>query len=51
KDRIRKSKLKDVENLTSRVIEGSEDVPIEYLQDFIQHSVHHFPKCLNNESL
>lgn len=38
-------------SLTIRVIEGSEDVPVEHLQNFIQHSINVFPKCLNKEYL
>lgn len=34
KDRVRRSKLKNVENLTSRIIEGSKDVPVEHLLNF-----------------
>ncbi|KAI8882916.1 hypothetical protein K501DRAFT_185562 [Backusella circina FSU 941] len=48
KDRVRRNKSNDVEDLTSRIIEGSEDVPVEHLQNFIQHSINFFPKCLKN---
>ena len=51
KDRVKRDKLSDVETLTSRVIEGSKDVPIEHLQNFIQHSIDIFPKCLNKKPL
>lgn len=51
KDRVRRGKLTDVETITSRFIEGSEDVPVGHLQNFIQHSINCFPKCLNKESL
>lgn len=51
KDRVKRGKLSDVETLTSRVIEGSKDVPIENLQNFIQYSIDIFPKCLNKEPL
>lgn len=40
-----------LKSLTIRVIEGSEDVPVEHLQNFIQHSINVFPKCLNKEYL
>ena len=40
-----------METLTSRVIEGSEDVPVDHLQNFIQHFVNCFFKCLNKEPL
>lgn len=51
RDRVKRDKLIDVETLTSRVIEGSKDVPIEDLQNFIQHSIDIFPKCLNKKIL
>ncbi|ORE17491.1 hypothetical protein BCV71DRAFT_181375, partial [Rhizopus microsporus] len=51
KDRIRRSELIDAETLSSRVIEGSEDVPVEHIQNFIQHSIDVFPKCVNKEPL
>ncbi|KAK4515513.1 TPT domain-containing protein [Mucor velutinosus] len=51
KDRVRRGKLNNVETLTSRIIEGSEDIPVEHLQHFIQHSIDCFPKCLNKEPL
>ena len=50
-DRVRRNKLKDVETLTSRVIEGSEDVPVEHLQNLIYRFFNYFPKCLNKEPL
>lgn len=49
KDRVKRGKLSDVETLTSSVIEGSEDVPIEHFQIFIQYSIDIFLKCLNKE--
>ncbi|KAI8878242.1 hypothetical protein K501DRAFT_277712 [Backusella circina FSU 941] len=51
KDIVKRGKRNDVDTLTSRVIEGSEDVSIEHLQNFIQHSIDIFPKCLNKEPL
>lgn len=51
KDRVKRGKLSDLETLTSRVIEGSKGVPIENSQNFIQHSIDVFPKCLNKEPL
>ncbi|ORE19986.1 hypothetical protein BCV71DRAFT_176693, partial [Rhizopus microsporus] len=49
KDRVRREKLIDTETLSSRVIEGSEDIPVEHIQNFIQHSINVIPKCLNKE--
>ena len=51
KDRVRRSKLTDVETLTSRAIEGCEEVPVEHLQNFIQYSTNCFSTCLNKEPL
>ncbi|KAI8890717.1 hypothetical protein K501DRAFT_168043 [Backusella circina FSU 941] len=51
KNRVRKGKPNNVETLTLRIIEGSEDVPVEHLQNFIQHSIDCFPNCLNKEPL
>lgn len=39
KDRARRSKLTNAETLSSRATEGSRVVPVEYIQDFIQHSI------------
>ncbi|KAG1049283.1 hypothetical protein G6F43_008382 [Rhizopus delemar] len=35
KDRVKRGKLTDAETLPSRIIEGSEDVPVEHLLSFI----------------
>jgi transposase len=51
KDRIRRSKLANAEILSSRVTEGSGAVPVEHIQDFIQHSIDVSPKWLNKEQL
>ncbi|GAA5808167.1 hypothetical protein MFLAVUS_001551 [Mucor flavus] len=51
KNRVKRGKISDVETLTAMAIEGSKDVPIEHLQNFIQHSIDIFPKCLNKKSL
>lgn len=51
KDRVKRGKLKDVEILSSRAIEGSKGDPVERLQNFIQHSINCFLKYLNKELL
>lgn len=51
KDRVRRTPLTSAETLSSRITEGSEDIPVEHLQNFIQHSIECFPKCLNKEPL
>ncbi|KAI8875902.1 hypothetical protein K501DRAFT_299141 [Backusella circina FSU 941] len=50
-DGVRRGKLTDIETLASRITEGSEDAPVEHLQNFIQHSIDCFPECLNKKSL
>ncbi|KAI8079258.1 hypothetical protein BDF21DRAFT_340610, partial [Thamnidium elegans] len=47
KGRIRRNELANAETLFSRVTEGSGAVPVEHIQDFIQHSADVSPKCLN----
>lgn len=39
--------LKDTENLTTRIIEGCEAIPLKHLQNFIQHSIKRFENCKN----
>lgn len=51
KDHVRRTLLTATESLTLRIIEGSENVPLEHIQNFIQHSINVFPKCLNKEPL
>lgn len=51
KDRVKRGKLTDAETLSSRIIQGSEDVPVEHLQNFIQHSINVIPNCLNKDPL
>lgn len=50
-DHVRRTFLTATESLTLRIIEGSETVPLERIQSFIQHSINVFPKCLNKEPL
>lgn len=47
KDRVKRGKLADAGTLSSRIIEGSKDVSVKYLQSFIQHSINVIPNCLN----
>ncbi|PHZ15180.1 uncharacterized protein RHIMIDRAFT_271661 [Rhizopus microsporus ATCC 52813] len=51
KERVKREKLTDTETLSSRITEGSEDVPVEHLQNFVQHSIDVNSKCLNKEGL
>ncbi len=51
KGKVKRSKLNDVDTLTSRIIEVSEEVSVEHLQNIIQHSVNQFSNCLNKVPL
>lgn len=45
KVKVRRTKLSDIESLTTRIIEASEAVPIVHLKNIIQNSVNQFEKC------
>lgn len=47
KDRVKRAILKDLETVSPRIIEGSEDVLVEHFRNFIQGSINLFPKCLH----
>ncbi|KAL7327050.1 hypothetical protein PS15p_212328 [Mucor circinelloides] len=51
KDHVRRTLLTATGSLTLGIIGGSENVPLERIQNFIQHSINVFPKCLNKEPL
>ncbi|KAI8883914.1 hypothetical protein K501DRAFT_323245 [Backusella circina FSU 941] len=51
KVKVRRTKLSDIENLTTRIIEASEAVPIVHLKNIIQNSVNQFEKCQNKMPL
>ncbi|KAG2209301.1 hypothetical protein INT46_003970 [Mucor plumbeus] len=51
KSKVKRHSLKNTETLTSRIVESCEEVPLHHLQNFIQHSVKQFDKCLNKEPL
>lgn len=51
KAKVRRTKLSDIETLTTRIIEASEAVPIVHLENIIQHSVNQFEKCQNKMPL
>ncbi|KAG2191488.1 hypothetical protein INT47_004432 [Mucor saturninus] len=42
KAKVRRTKLSDIETLTTRIIEASEALPIVHLESIIQHSVNQF---------
>lgn len=51
KGRVRRDESTDTETLFSRLTEGSEDVPVEHIQNSVQYSINVFPRCLNKEPL
>ncbi|CAO3692544.1 unnamed protein product [Rhizopus microsporus] len=51
KGKIKRNMLKDAETLTTRIIEASEAVPVEYLQNIIQYFVNQFHNCWNKVSI
>ncbi|KAG1470052.1 hypothetical protein G6F56_002901 [Rhizopus delemar] len=51
KSKVKRYALKDTETLTSRIIEACEEVPLQHLQNCVQHSVNMFEKCLNKEPI
>ncbi|EIE88315.1 hypothetical protein RO3G_13026 [Rhizopus delemar RA 99-880] len=51
KSKVKRTKLSDIETLRSRIIEASEAIPVEHLQNFIQHSVNQFGNCLNKNPI
>ncbi|KAG1138409.1 hypothetical protein G6F37_010538 [Rhizopus arrhizus] len=51
KSKVKRYALKDTETLTSRIIESCEEVPLQHLQNCVQHSVKLFDKCLNKEPI
>ncbi|KAI8079134.1 hypothetical protein BDF21DRAFT_327968, partial [Thamnidium elegans] len=51
KSKVKRHSLKDTKTLTSRTVESCEKVPLQHLQNCIQHSVKQFDKCLNREPI
>ncbi|KAI8082579.1 uncharacterized protein B0P05DRAFT_468253 [Gilbertella persicaria] len=51
KAKVRRTKLSNIETLTTRIIEASEAVPIVHLENIIQHSANQFEKCQNEMPL
>lgn len=47
KAKVRRTKLSDLDTLTTRTIEAGEAAPIFHLENIIQHSVNQFEKCRN----
>jgi transposase len=51
KGKVKRTKLSDLETLTSRIIEVSEAVSIVHLQNITQHSANRFENCRNKVSM
>lgn len=51
KGKVKRNKLKDVEALTVRIIEGIEAVHVGHLQIIIQDSVNLFDNCRNKAAI
>ncbi|KAG1470675.1 hypothetical protein G6F56_002543 [Rhizopus delemar] len=51
KSKVKRHSLKDTETLTSRIVEACEEVSLQHLQNYIQHSVNKFDKRLNKEPI
>ncbi|KAI9022748.1 hypothetical protein CLU79DRAFT_702215, partial [Phycomyces nitens] len=51
KSKVKRTMFSDVEALSSRIMETSETISVEYLQQFIQHSVNQFDNCRNENSI
>jgi transposase len=51
KDQVGRGESTGTETLFPRVIESSEDVLVKHIQNFVQHLIDVFPKCLNKEPL
>ncbi|KAG1047376.1 hypothetical protein G6F43_010174 [Rhizopus delemar] len=43
-----REKLKDTETLQERIADAANEVPIQHLENIIQHSKHQFENCLNH---
>ncbi|KAG1553500.1 hypothetical protein G6F49_008342 [Rhizopus delemar] len=48
KHKVRREKLKDTETLQERIADAANEVPIQHLENIIQHSKHQFENCLNH---
>jgi transposase len=48
KRKVRRQKLKDTETLQERIVDTANEVPIQHLENTIQHSKNQFDNCLNH---
>ncbi|RCI04056.1 hypothetical protein CU098_003949 [Rhizopus stolonifer] len=51
KDKVGQNKLNDIKMLFSRIIGASKAVPIDHLQNIIQHSINQFGNCRNKVAI
>ncbi|CEG80826.1 hypothetical protein RMATCC62417_15105 [Rhizopus microsporus] len=51
KNKVRHSQFEDKEDLQTRITEASNNVPVRYLRNIIQHSVSVFDKCLERQPI
>ncbi|KAG1048041.1 hypothetical protein G6F43_009546 [Rhizopus delemar] len=51
KNKVKRSRFEDKEDLFTRVTEACNSVPPNHLHAFVQHSVNVFEKCLNGEPI
>ncbi|OAD65646.1 hypothetical protein PHYBLDRAFT_153339 [Phycomyces blakesleeanus NRRL 1555(-)] len=51
KNKVKRGVFTDEKDLTTRIADACNDVPIKYLKAFIQHSCNQFNKCKNKEPL
>jgi transposase len=51
KNKVKRSRFEDKEDLFTRFTEACNSVPPNHLHAFVQHSVNVFEKCLNGEPI
>ena len=51
KNKVKRSRFEDKEDLFTRITEACNSVPPNHLHAFVQHSVNVFEKCLNGEPI
>lgn len=47
KEYVKREKLQGNKTLTSRMMDACEQVPLQNIQNYVQHSINTFPKCIN----
>ncbi|ORE21742.1 hypothetical protein BCV71DRAFT_173086, partial [Rhizopus microsporus] len=51
KNKVKRSKFEDKEDLATRITEACNSVPPNHFHVLVQHSVNVFEKCLNEEHI